>query len=114
MTDGIKDLSMFHEVPYSNLRGAHVEIRIENTDHAAVGAVSNPGAHTTTEVREGVIVGRGNGRGVSYDTGENQVMETSIGPSVYLETPQDTILEVRADKSGNELLEFTPPEDADE
>jgi hypothetical protein len=33
---------------------------------------------------------------------------------VYLETPEDTILEVRTDKDGNELLDIYPPHKADD
>lgn len=112
--DALKDLSAFHDVPWTMLEGMHVEFRIENTDYAAPLSERRDGIATTIEEREGVIVGRGEGRGVQYDTGERETVETTIGPAVYLETPQDTILEVRTDKDGNELLDIMPPHKVDE
>jgi len=109
--DALKDLSAFHDVPWTMLEGMHVKFRI-TTDHVALPS-SDPRGEVqsqTEQIREGVIVGRGEGRGIRYDSsGENAYMETTIGPSVYLETEQDTILEVRTDKSGNELLDIYPP-----
>jgi hypothetical protein len=109
MSDGITDLSVLHDVPWSNIEGAHVEVKQATTDHALPEAERRK--RTTTEIREGVIVGRGEGRGVTYDTGEREVVEISIGPSIYLDTPEDTILEVRTYKDENELLDFTPAEE---
>jgi hypothetical protein len=113
MTEGITDLSVLHEVPYRHIEGAYVKVNqeIENDplmmEHKTVN-------RTHTETREGTIVGRGNGQGLAYDTGEKRSKPISIGPSIYLDTPGDTILEVRTDKVENELLEFEPPEDTDE
>lgn len=106
MTDNLTNLEAFHEVPYNNIKNAYVEVKQEITD--------DPLAHKPTthiETREGTIVGRGNGRGIRYDSsGANAYIETTIGPSIYLETPEETILEVRTDKPGNELRDFRPKE----
>lgn len=101
-------MSHLHEVPWPAVEGAFVRVRVERTDHAAIGSVANPDAHRQTEIREGTIVGRGAGRGVAYDSGESRTKPINIGPSIYLDTPQDTVLEVRTDKLENELLEFQP------
>ena len=103
----VQDLSAFHDVPWTMLEGMHATFRVEYTPHPAP---LHEQPEVETEVREGVIVGRGEGRGVRYDSsGENAYMETRIGPAVYLETPEETILEVRTDKEGNELLDIMPP-----
>jgi hypothetical protein len=106
----VQDLSAFHDVPWTMLEGMHATFRIEYVERRA--GVDEPVYET--EEREGVIVGRGEGRGVRYDSGERSTMETTIGPAVYLETPEDTILEVRTDKSGNELLDIYPPHKVDD
>jgi len=107
MSDGVS-LSHLHDVPYSNIEGAYVKVKQEVTDHMAapVGEVER-----STEEREGRIIGRGNGRGVVWDRGEKANKTVSIGPSIYLDTPEDTILEVRTDKLENELLAFEPESD---
>lgn len=112
MSENITDLSVFHEVPYENIRGAYVKIS-HSIDHAYLPHADprKSGSSATEEIREGTIVGRGEGRGIRYDSsGENAYMETRIGPSIYLDTPDDTILEIRTDKPGNELIDFTPSE----
>jgi len=114
--DALQDLSAFHDVPWTMLEGMHATFRIVS-DHVGVPSGDPQGeVHSQTEqIREGVIVGRGEGRGIRYDSsGANAYMETTIGPSVYLETPEDTILEVRTDKPENELLDIYPPHKADE
>jgi hypothetical protein len=104
MTDGIQDLSVLHEVPYSNIDGAYVKVAIEKTGPK----LTDP--ERWTEEREGTIVGRGNGQGVYYDTDAQEVLTHSIGPAIYLNTREETVLEVRTDKLGNELVEFRPEE----
>ena len=106
MPDGITDLSVLHDVPWSQIEGAYVTVKQVTTDHALPEAERRK--RTTTEVREGEIAGRGAGWGVTYDTGERETKQISIGPSIYLDTPEDTILEVRTYKDENELLDFTP------
>jgi len=107
----VQDLSAFHDVPWTMLEGMHAKFRI-TTDHVGLPS-SDPRREVqsqTEQIREGVIVGRGEGRGLRYDSsGENAYMETRIGPAVYLDTPEDTILEVRTGKSENELLDIYPP-----
>jgi len=108
--DALKDLSAFHDVPWTMLEGMHAKFKI-TTDHVGL-PNADPRAEVqsqTEQIREGVIVGRGEGWGVKYDTGEQESIETVIGPAVYLDTPEDTILEVRTDKSENELLDIYPP-----
>lgn len=111
MSENITDLSVFHEVPYENIRGAYVKVS-HSIDHAYLPNADprKSGSSATEEIREGTIVGRGEGRGTAFDTGEKEVRPISIGPSIYLDTPEDTILEIRTDKAGNELLEFIPGE----
>jgi len=100
-------LKELHERPYTEIEGAYVKVQQEvNTNSVALSA--QPETHM--EVREGEIVGRGNGQGTAYDSGEGCVMPISIGPSIYLNTPEDTILEVRTDKDGNKLTMFEPQE----
>lgn len=62
------------------------------------------------EEREGELVGRAEGRGIWYDSARGENVPNHIGPTVFLETPEDTVLEVRTDKDGNKLLAFEPPE----
>jgi len=107
MSDGIS-LSHLHEVPWSNIEGAYVKVRQETTEYDYL---RDTEPQRTTEIREGVIVGRAQGRGLYYDSERNENIPTSIGPSIYLDTPEDTILEVRTDKTENELLEFEPADD---
>lgn len=108
--DALKDLSAFHDVPWTMLEGMRAKFRI-TTDHVALPNADPRGeAQSQTEqIREGVIVGRGEGHGVTWDDGIKDVREHQIGPAVYIDTPQDTILEVRTDKDGNELLDIYPP-----
>ena len=104
MTNGITDLSVLHEVPYSQIKGAWVKVKQEQQPDDLL-SLGNPKARET-KIREGIIVGRGNGRGTAYDTGEREVQEITIGPAIYLETPENTILEVRTDKDASELLDY--------
>jgi len=113
--DALQDLSAFHDVPWTMLEGMHAKFKTVNY-HAGIPHADPTEAvdSRTEEIREGVIVGRGEGRGIQYDSsGANAYMETTIGPAVYLDTPEDTILEVRTDKSENELLDIYPPHKAD-
>jgi len=100
MSNGITDLSVLHEVPYSDIKGASVKVLLEKDDPMMLEA------RTEREVRQGTIVGRGNGQGVAYDRQEKDCKPISIGPSIYLETPEDTILEVRTEKVANKLLNY--------
>jgi hypothetical protein len=94
-------LEQLHEVPYSEIEGAYAKVKITDEPRPME-------PERIVEIREGKIIGRGNGWGTTYDTGEKEVMEVVIGPSIYLDTPEETTLEVRTDKRGNELLEFNP------
>jgi hypothetical protein len=104
MTNGIADLSVLHDKPYSQIKGDWVKVRQETTDYTE--PLLERREATQTEVREGTIVGRGNGTGTYYDGVEKAVMTHSIGPAIYLETPEETVLEVRTDKENNELLDY--------
>lgn len=101
-------LSHLHEVAWSTIDGAHVRVRIESADDPL-----DPDAERTTSVREGELVGRAEGWGLYYDSDRGQLIPDPIGPKVYLDTPEDTTLEVATDKHGNELLEFEAAEDSD-
>jgi hypothetical protein len=94
-------LQDLREVPYSQIEGAYVKVDVYASDRL----MQESDIHVT-KTREGEIIGRGHGRGVSYDTGEKDCVEITIGPSIYLHTQEDTILEIRLDKSENELLAF--------
>jgi len=105
MTAGTS-LSHLHEVPYSNVEGAYVKVKQEvNTNPVVIS--EQPETHT--ETREGEIVGRAEGTGLYYSEKHGENIADSIGPCIYLSTPEDTILEVSTDKPENELLEFTRP-----
>jgi len=106
--DGLS-LSHLHEVPYSNIEGAQVHVTIDKT--TVEESTGGPVTHKETIHRAGRIVGRGEGRGVAYDSGSKTTKPTSIGPSIYLDTPEDTILEVRTDKAGNKLTMFDPDDE---
>lgn len=104
-------LEAVHDMPWDDLEGAYIKVKQEASDPL-------PPHHNDTErsieEREGTLVGRGEGQGVSYDTGEKATRPLRIGPAIYLDTPEDTILEVRTDKVETELLEFEPPEDSND
>jgi hypothetical protein len=102
MSDGIKDLDALHEVPWSSIKGAYVKVKQETTEHVTVQRQA-----TKTEIREGKIVGREKGQSLYYDSeiGENIPTHNA---AIFLDTPENTILEVSTDKTENELLEFLP------
>jgi hypothetical protein len=97
-------LSHLHDKPYSEINGDWVKVKRELTDYTA--PLSERRGRGETEVREGKIVGRGNGTGVYYDSDLGEVLPHSIGPAIYIETPEETVLEVRTDKENNGLLDY--------
>lgn len=101
---GLGDL---HDMPWRTVEGAHVRVEIEEDTRDPLDPrqddVDEPYEYVE---REGTIVGRGAGTGLYYDTDRGELMETSLGPKIVLNTPEDTILEVVTDKLGNELLAF--------
>jgi hypothetical protein len=107
MSNGITDLSVLHDKPYSDIKGdwIKVEQEVDNRDPL------NPSQDdrtdlVSTETQEGWIAGRGNGTGVYYDSELGEVMTHNIGPAIYLKTARDTVLEVRTDKENNKLLDY--------
>jgi len=98
IADTLADL---HILSWDMIEGAYVKVKQEVTETSELSLQPK----TETVVREGTIVGRANGTTLYYDskTGEN-IPDNECG--IYLETPEDTILEVRTDKLNNELLEF--------
>lgn len=103
MSEGVKDLNPLHEVPWSNIKGAYVKVHQEvSEDPLALSEVD-----TYLETREGEIVGREKGQSLYYDSERGENIPTH-NAAIYLETPEDTILEVSTDKTANELLEFEP------
>lgn len=88
-------LSEIHELPWSEIAGAHVVVR---HDH---------------EHREGDLIGRAIGSGLYYDTQRGETVADQIGPAVFLHTADDTVLEVSTEKSGNELLSFEVESEVD-
>lgn len=108
-------LEAIHEVPWSNIEGAHIRVQQEIDDRDPLDFHEDRGADLVyTEERGGELVGRAEGQGLHYDSGRGEIMPTRIGPAIFLSTPQDTVLEVRTDKLDNKLLEFEPPEDGEE
>jgi len=102
--DGLTNLSALHEVPYSNVEGAYVKVKQEQQPDDLL-ELGNPQARET-EIREGTIVGRAEGTGLYYDSQRRENVVDTIGPCIYIETPEDTVLEVSTEKTQNELLEF--------
>lgn len=107
----LKDL---HDLAWSAIEGAHVVVRMEVDDNdIALPPSEWSEGNVYPEIREGEVVGRGQGTGLSYDARDAQLRPSRIGPSVYLDTVEDTVLEVRTNKPENELLAFEPREGAD-
>jgi len=100
-------LSDLHDMPWRTVEGAYVRVEIEEDTRDPLDPrqddVDDPYEY---EEREGTIVGRGAGTGLTYDRERGELVATSIGPKVVLDTPEGTILEVSTDKPGNELLAF--------
>ena len=109
---GEMTLAALHQMPWRTVEGAHVRVEIEEDTRDPLDPrqddVDDPYEY---EQREGTIVGRGNGTGLTYDRERGELVATSIGPKIVLDTPEDTFLEVATDKPGNELLAF---DDVDE
>lgn len=105
-------LADLHELPWSAIEGADVRVRLEVDDrpmHLSASEALERQDLVRTEDREGEIVGREMGKGLYYSS-DHGLIPDSIGPAIYLDTPEETTLEVRTDKLGNELLAFEPPE----
>ena len=107
MTNGITDLSVLHEVPYSQIKGDWVKVKqeVNETPSSLEAFTERPEDRREVTIREGNIIGRAEGTGLYYSEEYRDNIPTSIGPAIYLETPEDTILEVRTDKE-NELLDY--------
>jgi hypothetical protein len=113
MTDADNDLGTpytlqaLHDAPWSRIEGASVRVR-QKVDHRDPldPEQDDRTDRVTTEKRDGELVGRAEGTGLYYDSERGENIPTSIGPAIYLDTPEDTILEVRTEKPENELLAF--------
>lgn len=115
MNSDPETLTEVYQLPWVLVEGAHVRVQIEKDDNDIMAPASEYDPEKIRhEEREGEVVGRAEGTGLYYDSGRGEPIPTSIGPAVFLDTPEDTVLEVRTDKIGNELLEYTPPEAATE
>lgn len=119
LTDGgpsknvIDQLEQLHERPWSEIEGAYVRIDIEvDTVKAMYSKEASGGERYVREERKGEVVGREIGTGLYYDSDKQDLVIDSIGPAIYLSTPNDTILEIRTNDGDNELLSFDPPEQA--
>jgi len=99
-------LSDLHEASWSRIEGAYVRVRQEVDRRDPLRPGDDQQDRVTTEEREGELVGRAEGTGLYYDPDRGRNIPDSIGPAIYLDTPEDTILEVRTDKCENELLAF--------
>jgi len=99
-------LSDLHEAPWSRIEGAYARVRQEADQRDPHPPHDDGQDRVTTEEREGELVGRAEGTGLYYDSERGRNIPDSIGPVIYLDTPEDTILEVRTDKCENELLAF--------
>lgn len=96
-------LADLHELPWSAIEGAFVRVVVEVDN----GFLDREGTDdTTTRLREGELVGRGEGTGLYYDPEVKDLIPNPIGPAIFLDTPEDTVLEVRTGKPGTELLAF--------
>jgi len=112
MSDDGVALSHLHEVPWSNVEGAFVRVKQEIDNNDPLAHISEwSEENVDTEERRGTITGRAQGTGLYYDADRGESIPTGLGPAIFIDTPQDTILEVRTDKPGNELLEFQPEVD---
>jgi len=113
MTDEIlapkhpETLEELHERPWSDIEGAHLRVaqEVDDNDFAVPASEYDP-EKVRTEEREGELVGREAGKQLSYADGE---IIPSWNTAIYLDTPEDTTLEVHTDRRENELLEYTPP-----
>lgn len=104
-------LQDLHEAPWSRIEGAFVRVR-QQVDRRDPLDPAQDDRHdlVTTEEREGQLVGRAEGTGLYYDADRGETVPTSIGPAIYLDTPEDTVLEVRTDKHETELLAYEAAE----
>lgn len=111
MTDQPSTLAELHERPWSDIEGVHVRVEIKEDTRDPLdptqGDVDDPYEHV---VREGTVVGRGNGRGLTYSSEAGELVPDMLGPKIVLDTPEDTFLEVVTDKVGNGLLSFDQEE----
>lgn len=108
--DGPTELADLHMAPWPDVDGAHVVVRQVTTTPTPVGKR----LEEQTSERQGTLVGRAIGTGISYDADAKESYPTRMGPCIYLETPEDTILEVNTQKPENELLAYEPPEESDQ
>lgn len=113
--DAPVDLSDLHAYPWADIEGARIVVRqeIDDNDLMLPASEYDPENYHTEE-REGELVGRCNGMGIRYDPHDGQDYASRMGPCIYLETPEGTVLEVRTDTLENELLAYEPPEDTQE
>lgn len=111
-------LSELHELPWSEIAGAHVVVRqvVDNVDHALPRSErSDPDERQPDhERREGDLVGRAIGDGLYYDTKRGENVADQIGPAVYLHAPDNTVLEVSTKRKGTELLSFELDSEVDD
>jgi len=111
MTDDIA-LEDLHQLPWSLIQGAYVRVLQEVDDRDPLDPAQDDRKDLVhTEEREGELVGRANGWGLYYDSGRHETIRDSIGPAIYLDTPEETTLEVLTDRLENELLAFDPDVD---
>jgi len=107
MTDQPSTLAELHERPWGDIEGAHVRVEIEEDTRDPFDPtqddVDDPYDYV---VREGTVVGRGIGTGLTYDSASGELVPDRLGPKIVLDTPEDTFLEVVTDEVGNELLSF--------
>ena len=101
----ITSLSHLHEEAWSDVKGAEVKVK-QVTHHVGV-PTERHGIDTRTEsIRTGTIVGRAEGTGLT-NTETGTMVAYGFGPCIYIETPEETVLELRTDKDENELLDYT-------
>lgn len=101
MDGEITTLDDVHRLPWAAIEGATLRVRQELQPHPA--PIGDQPATETVE-RQGDVVGRRAGSGLHYDSAREQTVVTHTGPRLYLETPQDTVVEICTDKPANELL----------
>lgn len=107
MSENIDTLGDFHQAPWDAIENGYLYVVIEIDTRDPLSPISEQTDDPYEyETREGELVGRATGTGLYYDGDRHENVVTRIGPCIYISTPDDTVLEVRTDRTGNELLTF--------
>jgi len=103
-------LADLHELPWSTIEGAHVRVAQQVDKRDPLDPTQDDRQDlVTTEEREGTIAGRHRGWRLKYSRTAGDYAEPG-DEHIVIHTAEDTYLEVRTAKPGNELLAFETPE----